>query len=130
MSRRGQRGDHRLVDGLELLSRRVRLVGHQAEAIGRPPGEAERVAPCEGPCHRGRLAALSSSVFSSAAGIELRQREARRPEHGRRDQLAAGEAEHVAVARVAAGHPDVVEPGTRPTTGRKSITMPKMPAQA
>ena len=32
------------------------------------------------------------------------------PEHRRRDQLAAGEAEHVAVTRVAAGHPDVVEP--------------------
>ena len=50
-------------------------------------------------------------------------------EHRLRDEIATHESEHVPVAGVAARHPDAAHARNRPTTGRKSSTSPKMPAQ-
>ena len=46
-----------------------------------------------------------------------------------RDEVAAGEPEHVAVARVAAATQTPSRPGTRPTSGSRSGVVPQMPAQ-
>ena len=76
-----------------------------------------------------KLAQDVKSALDEARGVEQLELRRRLAEDRVGDELAAREAEHVAVARVAGGDPEPSRPGTRPTSGSMSCVRPKMPAQ-
>ena len=73
--------------------------------------------------------AVAELTTENARGLEEVELRSTLAQDRPRDELAADEAEHVAVPRVAGGDPEAVVPGTGPTSGNPSGLEPKIPAQ-